>query len=93
MKRYQGKRNECKYFKCDLAAERGSGGRKTSPITVRDGSSQENTRFLSIRTPVTAYPRYYCSPKTGIEEQGEKRGEERRGVIGAVRKDVRGYSQ
>lgn len=45
-----GKWNECKYFKCDLAAESGSVGGKTSPITVSDGSSQKNTLPLHLNS-------------------------------------------
>lgn len=45
-----GKWNECKYFKCDLAAESGSVGGKTSPITVSDGSSLKNTLPLHLNS-------------------------------------------
>lgn len=45
-----GKWNECKYFKCDLAAKSGSVGGKTSPITVSDGSSLKNTLPLHLNS-------------------------------------------
>lgn len=45
-----GKWSECKYFKCDLAAESGSVGGKTSPITVSDGSSLKNTLPLHLNS-------------------------------------------